>query len=403
MIQQILNVKDRKALLLNPFYFYALFFTLALALYSFKWSPFPTLSIEVLSFLTGTIILSACIGYFLPEIRKKKESYFDENKLWKFSKIAFLIISIGFLIIFFNGGIPLFKIFFFSEKFDYQEYKGVKYLSSIVLYSFASLMIIWTHAYFVFRSRKYLVLLMVGLIFLIFVSSRGYTFLVIMPSLLLVLYHIKLRIRSTVIFTIIGIILLYLFGKFGDYREEAKKRDNSFNFYQQYGSNRYPALLPKEFLWGYFYMASPLAKFETIKEDVDIRHLSQDFGALTVFELLPYSIGNRLNKILKKEVRESNYIYPDYFVGTAFGRVFLYGNWIGLLIYTLLLFGIVFLVLKKSIQYLGVWCLPVLSILVVYLGLSVFDNMIAFAPINFQLFFTFLFGLFINRKMPKQA
>ncbi|MFB6317650.1 hypothetical protein [Saccharicrinis sp. FJH54] len=389
--------KILKNVLFNPFFTYALFVSLSLVFYSFGWSNFPNLSFPVLLLILGSAIISFLLGLKVRYFKSESENKLKPEKFWFFSVVAGIILTLGFIALYINGGVPMYNILFSGNTYNYQDFKGINYLSTITMYGMSSLICLWINAVYIFRDKKYLFLIGIGLLHVALMASRGYTVLVLFPGVLIVLYYLKLDVRKLISLIVLGIVFFYLFGRFGDSREEAKKRDGSFNFYSIYQNNSYPDFLPDEFFWGYYYFTSPIAKMQYTVQDKQINALKNDYGALVLFEMMPYSFGERFNKYLNYNKRVSSYKLPPWFVGTAFYGPYLYAKWSGVLIYTVFLFSLVYLIFLFTKQKLGKWGIPVIANLSLYMALSVFDNMIAFAPINFQLAGCLVFGVVVIR------
>lgn len=387
-------------LLLNPFFLYASGVILSLLFYSLKWSEYPKLSLHVLLLYLGAASLSLLIGFFVTPFRSGHKQYFPGNSIWKLSLCGSIILSMGFLVLYINGGVPLFKILFSSNNYNYQEVRGVPYLSTLVMYGYSTLICIWTGIYLLSSEKRYLFLVLIGFMHVLLMASRGYAMLIVFPLVTLLLYYIKYNWKVLSCFVVATFIGLYVFGKFGDYREQAKNRDVAWSFYDEYKGKNYPKNLPKEFLWSYFYFTSPLAKFQYATEDVAINNQENNFKALLVHQFVPYSFGNRINKFTNLEERVSSYIYPPWFVGTSFYGPFLYAKWLGVIIYLILMFGYVLLIYRLARKLGGVWFLLVLANLTLFMALSLFDNMIVFAPINFQIWGLLLLGKLLTNHKP---
>ncbi len=386
-----------KHILFNPFYIYSLTVVIALFFYALKWSNLPQLSFTTQILFIGTAVLSFLIGTNVKRLNIKQEKK-EPALLWRLSLLLSIILSVGFIAIYIHGGIPFFNILFSSENYNYQDFKGIRYISTVVMYGYSSLLCIWVNAWWRYRNKYYLVLIAVGFIHVILMASRGYTMLILFPSILITVYFIRFKIKYIFPTGLAAILLLYLFGMFGDHRESAKDRDGSWNFYQEYKGENFPKNLPEEYLWSYFYFTSPIGKFQYTTEDDSVKMLPANYCAFTIHQLIPYSFGNRINKITQFDERKSSYGYPRWFVGTAFMGPFMYGKWVGVMIYVVIMFVYVFFIYQLGINKLGPWSFPVLANLSMFMLLSIFDNMMVFAPINFQIWGLISFGFLINRK-----
>lgn len=222
----------------------------------------------------------------------------------------------------------------------------------------------------------------------------------LMPAILISFFYINKK-KYLLLVILLAIFSAYLFGVYGDLRESAKTRTEFFLYDGIYTDN-YPSWMPEEFIWFYYYYTSPIAKFEYVTSDEKIEDLSDDYKTMFFAEILPYSISSRIYPKYEERVRVSDFGLASYYVGTAFDDLYLYGKWKGVYLYAVFFFFFIFIILKFIGRYLNDFYLPLCGILSTIALFSVFDNMLSFSPIIFQLFWVLGLGGFVSNNMKEK-
>ena len=381
----------------NPFYVYAFVWLIALLFYFLRWSDtFPDLSIDLIGFILITIIAAVLLG------NKLKTPHFeiknDETLVWKISLILISLTTLLFIITFLVKGIPIVEVLFSNRLFDYSEYRGIQFITiSAFAINTISLSLFLT-AYLLSRKKRYLLLLFLAVLPLILFFNRLYAMTSFLPfiftwGMLSKDRIIKYIVRATFLITFAS----FLFGIVGNYREEAKKRQNNVSFYDDYLGEKYPAFLPKDFFWGYFYLTSPIGKLQYVTDDDQYKDKENDLRELFLLEVLPNAIGYRINDLIKGEVRKSDFGYPTYFAGTAYRNVFLYGKWFGVGVYTIIFFGFIFLLFNYFLRLNSLLRPVLIGTLCTIMALSVFSNTLILTVFYLIFAFGILLSFILNK------
>lgn len=388
----------RTRLLLNPFLIYATVFTVALLLYAVKWLEYPNLSpllfIFLISNIVGAVVLG-CIpvnGIHLVTSQVKDPS-FIKRVIVCLSVFTFLGLLISFII---GGVVPLYKILFSEDNYNYYyDFRSVRYLYSLASTLNSALVTLNLFMFLKSKQKIYLVLFIIGVCFCILYGSRGYFIVSLLPSILVYLSRVKFTLKRSISVSILLLSSLYVFGVYGDLRESAKERTN-VSLYATLTGEETTDYLSKAFIWSYFYYTSPIAKLEYVMQDPAIEALPVDYKAAFFYSILPYTISSRLYPDYYYNKRNSSYVYPDYYAGTAYDKVYLYAGRIGMIIYALALFLIVYLIMVFVKRRGSPFAIPIVATLSTVMALSVFDNMLVFTPLIFPLNYLIVIGEFIN-------
>lgn len=255
-----------------------------------------------------------------------------------------------------------------------------------------AILILCTYLFLHTRKATYILFFLVSLFWVVLYGNRAYAITVLFPSIILAyrfMHFNWFKIFVTIVFLVVSV---YLFGVYGDKRESAKK-SNKLTVYEEMHTENYPKWLAEEFIWGYLYFTSPIAKLEYIIDDPKFIDQQNDFKILIVSEVLPRSFSKRIIVDSDSELVESNVGFPSYFVGTAFANPFMRAGWLGMIIYALVFFVLIWGVLNISSHFPAFLYFPIVAILSSMAALSIFDNMLTYSLINFILYWLILIGI----------
>ncbi|MFB6340422.1 O-antigen polymerase [Saccharicrinis sp. FJH62] len=393
MLKSAFNLKWNQ-ILANPFFIYAFAFLGALFLYELKWINYPKLSPDVYIFIISTVIISIIIGLYV-KIPNHISVVFgiNQNYLFKTTLVFFIISSIGFIITFIDSGTLFGKILFSDIPINYKNYNGIKFFTRIVKVIHAAVFIFSFHFYLTFRDKRYLWIIFLGFIPVLLLFNRLYAAYIIIPSFFIFLFHINFKFKKVLfLLSVSFIILSFIFGIIGNYREQAKIKKEDTHLFYKLDVKNYPQWLPKDFIWVYFYISSPIGKFEYTVEDQSINRKENDYIGLVTNALLPGSLGARLGTLFKVESRESVYKYPGYYVGTVYRDAYYYAHWNGVIITFLVLcffmFFALFILKRKNMFWIGI---PLISQLNTMMFFSPFGNVLLMTTPMFTLYVVVLF------------
>lgn len=243
------------------FKLYAWVWLLILFLYYLNWSEFSQpLDENLLIFLLFTIAVSFILGNILKSNPIQKHDYPKHN-----TNIIITLLIFGFIINFIYARyIPFLALI--NGSYSYVEFEGIPTLFPF-LYTF-SLFYFYCLIYYYFISKKRKYLKQSILLFLIFISffSRSLLAFAILGSVLIKVIvdkkkkndiH-KFNLKNLFIIFFIIVIVCYLFGVLGNIRVGFSWNDCTY--IERLGMfTNYPSWLPKQFMWIYAYLISPLS------------------------------------------------------------------------------------------------------------------------------------------------
>ena len=377
----------------NPFFIYVFALFGALLFYKLEWIEYPELGRELNLFLCFSIVLSLVLGIFVKRIpyAEKKIQGID---LFKVLLILVAISFVGFAATYINAGkVPLFYILWGKENYIYnQDLNTIKYFTTIIKALSGLVLVSSFSLFFHLKDKRFLLLAFGAFLLVLSYGSRAYAMLVMIPSFLLFFKNVKLNIKWFLIVVIAAICLIFLFGYYGNNRNSAKER-NDYSLYDEMDIKNYPQWLHEDFTWFYLYYTSPLAKFQYVIQDVDSKEFTSDCKTLFFREFVDNTVARRIYKDFESKVRVSSLGFPEYFVGTAFDDVYLYGKWVGVVTYLFYLFGVVYLLIYFAKRQVGFISDSIIAVLSTALILSIFENMFSYTEIVFLLSEMILFAL----------
>lgn len=240
---------------------YSWVWILILFLYSLNWSGFSQpLDKGLLIFLLFSIIISYILGTILKSSHIQKDNQPRHN-----TNIITILLLLGFIINFIYARyIPFLSLI--KGNYSYVEFEGIPTLFPF-LYTF-SLFYYYCLIYYYFSSKKKKYLKQAVLLFLVFVSffSRSLLAFAILGAVLIktltskerLQYKFGINIKSICTIFLIIVIVCYFFGVLGNIRVGLSWNDCSY--IEKLGLfDNYPSWLPKQFMWIYAYLISPLA------------------------------------------------------------------------------------------------------------------------------------------------
>lgn len=233
------------------------------------------------------------------------------------------------------------------------------------------------------------------LVFFIFVFSQNR---IVIFSLVFSMMALYVNLRRplwfswrTFVFTFVAIVAVYLFGVLGNFIKGEEYADGTFILAIGEASAEFESKIgSSEFFWGYLYLTSPLA-------NLDLNFTSFNVGFIDINNILRWAIIDLAPDFISKHVlvemggdlREGLQINNALNVSTVFLNSYLYLGWFGVvsMIAVVVIFPFIYLYFLRDSQFLFVG----LSILSSVYALLVFDNVLKFSAISFQLAYPFLF------------
>ena len=321
--------------MLNCFYWYSLIWSIILILYNFRFSSFnQPLDPILLFFVIFTIVISFIIGF----INRKK--FIFKAQAIDYGLKPIIIIFILFIANFaYAKSIPLFAII--KGTHFYGEFESIPFLYVILTASAFYYGINYFNAYLNLKNNKKRNLVCFGIIVFLFllVFSRSSIFFLLCGAFILYLMSCKnmlvtaVKSKKSNIFLILifCFVVLYSFGALGNVRSGYTYNDNSM--IERIGLyDNYPSFLPKQFMWTYSYLTTPLANLNNLVKNNKFYDYNYQ-GVLS--ELINRTISKRMFPNLKYGVDAvlDIGIEREYFnASTGYFLMYNYGGYLGMMI-----------------------------------------------------------------------
>ncbi|WP_299685995.1 O-antigen polymerase [uncultured Vibrio sp.] len=390
-------------MLINPFVVYAFSFFLVILTYSLGWSwLLPELSTGLYVFLSVSIF-NAVILYCITKNKTYalRETEYQPPNFSRVSNFVFFTLLILLLLNFiYVGAIPLFaKLSGFN--IDYTDF-GIPVVYVIYATAATVFSTVFFDFYLVTGKRKYLLFAFVLVFSFILIFNRGAVIICLAQFFTVYLLRRGLRLKQIIITSVIGLVILFSFGLAGNLREN---HDNvaidsvTSDFILTLGgaSDEFiSSAIPKEFFWGYLYIATPLANLQNnidMKNDFD-QYDSDSVIFYVLNELLPDTISNRINDIYGVSNVDNMRIATSFTVGTLYGKSYMYLGWLGIIVTNIVFFIILFFSILVTTR--PSYTVAPYAVVCVFALFAIFTNVIAFTGISFQLFWAFLVNYFFR-------
>jgi hypothetical protein len=373
--------------LYNPLYLYILSFVSVMLIYQFGWSAlYPVLTKSLIIFFAITFIVAFIAGFALEKLRPLKYISINSglNPLYIISGL-YLLLILEFVI---YKGIPVVQIF--AGNYDKSNHFGIKTLHPLLV-TFSSFYCVYTfHQFLSLKERKYILFLILLLLIPLLYFDRG-ALLIVLTSMTFVYFMSvdRLRLKAIAVFTVFLLLLLFGFGVLGNLRESKSSSNNQFLITSKASEKFRESAIPKEFLWSYMYITSPLAN---LQNNINVNENKvKKLSSFLLTELMPDFVSKRIAPVFNAERAELKNISPDFTVGTIYARPYVLMRWSG--VYAIFILNALFMlaymfVLKSDSPY----CVTGVSILCAYSIYNAFTNMIYFSGMSFQLIYPLVLG-----------
>lgn len=380
---------------INPFIIYAYSWIIVFLVYLLGWSnSYPDLSLSVVAFLVVTSVIAYWFSitksyrFCCTRVRFEK---FNQKTYNKFLILLYGLLTLEFVV----GGIPI--ITYNSEFVEdnlYMEW-GVPIVNVIVVNGFGAMFqIAVTMLCFNVTSRS----VAIRNVFLtilppIICVQRGIAMNMFIGAFCIFLLTTKNLKRNIISISVVGLLILYLFGLMGNYRSKgnfdliARTANVSEKFEK--------SVLPSEYLWSYLYIASPLANFQYIVDKKpEVEGVSDDYGLKPFIgiNIIPQTVSKRLD--FKYPELSRFFCIPNMVVGSTYFVPYFEMGWIGVF----LMFGYIMFFLSFCIKLVKRTS-PMFPAMVALLCetslMGIFDNMVAYAGLFFQIVIVYLYSKFV--------
>ena len=380
----------------NPFFVYAFSFTLPVLLYQLDWSYlYPDLSLKLVAFLVGTFLISLTIGLY---IHKKRLLVYHPNFRQLNMKWLLIFITTGNILDFaYQREIPLFSIL---NKITVENYGtfGIPTFGVFILTFGSFITLYFFYCYLVKREKKYLWACIYLFIFPLLIFSRGAILLNLSNMLFLYFFTTKgnkIKIYSKIV--VFLLVVLLGFGYLGNLRtsNQLDKEGELGDVILELGQAK-PSFVqspvPAPFFWSYIYISSPLANLQYCINTTQPVYTVKSFFEYFNYELIFDSISKRIGGIFDLERKPNNLMVPYLTVSTIYASSYTDLGWIGMALtfFALMSVSIIYLVILKPANPFFPLGLAILNTLILF---SIFDNMLSFTGLSFQLLYPIILSM----------
>lgn len=378
----------------NPFYIYIVSFAFVILIYQLGWSEmYPPLSAGLIIFFVITFLLALYLGALFD--RYLPIRYLEIKEIDRPYRTTIILYFLYMLEFIYNRGIPII-LALKTSTYDYKEF-GIPTLHPIIA-TFGSFYTVYIfHLFLSTRRKKYLLVLFFLLTIPILIFNRGMLLINLTSMLFVYLLSIKgIRIRMLLFIVTFSLIVLYFFGVLGNYRITKSPSNRYFLEISAANEKFINSRIPKEYMWSYIYISSPLANLQNnINNNPAINFRVKDF---VIMELLPDFISKRIAPIVSAERSEPENISAYFIVSTIFCYSFNFMGWPGIYLMFLIIISLIacyLLLLRKNNPYY----VTGISILMTFMVFNTFDNMIYFSGISFQLVYPLIWPIMQKLKI----
>lgn len=389
--------------MLNFYYMYAVVWGVILILYSFGWSDLcAPLAPELATFFFVTISLSILLGF----INRKKFAFHFVKELPRRNRtVTWLIVCFCLLEFAYCRQIPL--LYIITHRGGYTEYTGIPTLHPLVITFGAFYAQYLFYRFLCDRSEKSALKEYCLILFFIYLLqfNRGGLLLAVSMSLLLYLGMNEKRIfgskkgkRYLVAAAMVVVVAMFAFGALGNVRHGYSMADSSYIQGLGKFNDRYPSWLPKQFMWAYIYIVSPVAN---INYNLTLYAAQSNIPGF-IMTLFPDFI---VRRIFSGEIYAPYLVMEHVFNATAgFGTAYRNAGTVGMyILYFYMMFGLMFLWSFVPVRReFKMPCLAIMNVIVIFMF---FTHTINYSAISFPLvfpllsFIRFTFGTQVSLEM----
>jgi hypothetical protein len=384
--------------MINPYYIYIGTFLISLLLYQLGWSTlFPEMKFETVIFFVSTMVVALVVGVYF-HIRK----FVSFRPIPGNSKIPVTVLIIGVLWVLefaYNGGVPIMLILQGIE-YDYTAF-GIPTVHVFVV-TFSSFFTIYLfHVYLSTKNKWVLLYYLFLMSFAMLLFNRGMLMINIVSSVFVYLqYRGRISVKRVSFLLVFSIVVLYFFGVLGSLRSAHSRGEEYSNEsildIAKADEEFVEGAVPKEFIWSYLYISSPLAN---LQYNIDKQNTREPSGQNTLEfinnEFVFDFISKRINALLGIERVSCLKFVDSMTVASVYTNSFIYMGWLGMIIMAVyaLSFPVFYLSLLRKKNVFYVTATSILGSLFLYL---IFDNMFTFTGLSFQLIYPLLLGRFFK-------
>ena len=401
-----IKLNDMK-ILANPFFANFLVWLVVLLLYEVRLSElYPALSPKMLQFLIITAICSFILFFFIPvpnnDITQDTIKRFSMKKM----KYVVMVIYIGLMAeCLYAGKVPLLAVFL-ENGYLYTKF-GIPTFHVLFL-TFTSFYTVLLFYVFLIKNDKS-ILKYIALLFLVpvLIFNRGtLTMNILTCGIIFISVYKNWSARKLLYCVSVILLMFFVFGVAGNIRSihlpgQDRNAGYSSNYIFDIGKANVEfknSIIPDEFFWTYLYISSPLANFQNTVNENKVFFEYNNLPKMMIMEILPDYLSKRIAPFFNLQKEKATLISPFLTASSYYTGSYIYIGWIGpIILYLFLNFYILlYFVLLRTYKTFAIIGTALLTTIVY---LNIFDNMIIFAGLSFQLFYPIIFSLKSCRKL----
>ena len=387
--------------MINPYFCYALSFSIAVVMYALGWSDlYPSLSRSLLSFLIITVLINV-----LASLQFRAKSMIVFRKIENSNDLAPILVTIFLYGLWaaefvYAGGIPFLNILL-KKPYDYKLF-GIPTLHVFIV-TFSSFYTIYLfHIFLSQKSYRILLLYAINLLAAVLIYNRGMLLFNLSAStFLFFIFQGNVSLKHLAWGVPVVFFILFFFGVLGSLRVSNESRipySNEGFLTSGNASQKFLASgVPAEFFWTYIYTTSPLANLQNNIRSNDPPHISiSAFLDWVNNEILFDFISKRVNKFTGKERAKEYTITGPFNASTVYSRSFSYLGWWGLILMacTILILPVFYLQLLSADSPFFFTGLVILNTIFLFM---IFENTIRFTGLSFQMVYPILLHVLCRR------
>ena len=384
-----------KTKVVSPLVFFVISWIIVLVTYELHWSSlFPKLNTEVRLFFYGAVLLCAILFLSSKPLEFKFE--IDEDRTNSILRTCiYICITCVVIGIYFTGSFPLLSFLLGTYSYHSGDDNALPFVH-IIMFTLSHICVCISFLMYKVTKQiaylKYLFLFFLPSILYISRSNLIFDLMYcIMIGLSLTKLNFKYLFKRVILICISIFAFLFLFGIVGELRSGDSNQSDSWIELLTEPTNEFKETgLSPMFLWGYAYVASPLANFQYAENNKQNTTLD-DYDVL-YYHFLPNFISKRLFPSYKPK---SELIVRYFTVSTVFADPFLHLGWIGVFysFFGMLCIILLLYIMKKN--NLFVYLSFIFFCTIVFF--NIFDNMYNYMGAAPQFLTTTLLAFWINK------
>lgn len=365
--------------IINPFFGYGLFWSLAIFLYLFSPSKANlSLDINLIMILLITIVVSFFCAHFFNKKFKNKifEIKYKKPSIW--ISVVLLILYIAEFI--YSGQIPIVSTINGSGG-AYKAF-GIPTLHVLIVTFGIFYGIYHAYMFLCFRKRHNVIRALMVLLYFLLIFSRGMLIFCGVVCILLYFASKKIKIRHIIFLFVLALIAMFIFGALGNIRSGFDWNDTGYLLgLAKIDADPYGFFSPLYWVEEYI-----ICSLRNLNYNVSF---GPDYSVEAFLSsVVPDFIGKRIF-----DVETSVRLYvPAFTTSTMYAATYISSGYLGMLIS----FGLYLLSAKivMSIRMSDASCeLISYSMLFFLFAMSIFDNMLVYSGYSFALVFAILYGV----------